>query len=61
MTYRMDATGNVSGEDLIINNELYGDVSKKPVLRARVFPLFSECDKGNRKRMHAGYTEKNRN
>ena len=57
----MDATGNVSGEDLIINNELYGDVSKKPVLRARVFPLFSECDKGNRKRMHAGYTEKNRN
>lgn len=61
MTYRMDATGNVSGEDLIINNELYGDVSKKPVLRARVFPLFSECDKGNRKRMHAGYTERNRN
>lgn len=61
MTYLMDATGNVSGEDSIMNNELYGDVSKKPVLRARVFPLFSECDKGNRKRMHAGYTEKNRN
>ena len=28
----MDATGNVSGEDSIINNELYGDVSKKSVL-----------------------------
>ena len=35
MTYLMDATGNVSGEDLIIDNELYGDVSKKPVLRTR--------------------------
>ena len=35
MTYLMDATGNVSGEDLTINNELYGDVSKKPVLRTR--------------------------
>lgn len=61
MTYLMDATGNVSGEDSIINNELYGDVSKKPVLCVGVFPLFSECDKGNTKRLHAGYTERNRN
>ena len=57
----MDATGNVSGEDSIINNELYGNVSKKSVLFVDVFPLFSECDKGNMKRLPAGYTERNRN
>lgn len=61
MTYLMDATGNVSGEDSIMNNELYGDVSKKSVLCVDVFPLFSECDKGNGKRLQAGYTERNRN
>ena len=53
----MDATGNVSAEDLIINNELYGDVSKKSVLCVRVSFVF----RGNRKRLHAGYTERNRN